>query len=154
MNFPRGPLRLRFACSCLLASGLLACDSQAQAPPEPESLPVETLVSLWDGGIPFAEFLAGVEAREDLWAEGWDQGGISELNRAGITEVQQSWRLLVVAEDWCGDSAANIPDFMAVWLPLIFNGLRKPASSPANRAPGTVNSGNACRPPFMIARAP
>ena len=51
-------------------------------------------------------------------------------------------------------SAANMPDFIAVWLPLIFSGLRKPASSPISAPPGKTSFGRAGKPPLTMARAP
>jgi hypothetical protein len=51
-------------------------------------------------------------------------------------------------------SAASIPDFIAAWLPLIRDALRKPASSPIRQPPGKTNFGSDCRPPAEIARAP
>ena len=47
-----------------------------------------------------------------------------------------------------------MPDFIAVWLPLILGTLRKPAAQPMIAAPGTVSFGIDCRPPSFSARAP
>ena len=51
-------------------------------------------------------------------------------------------------------SAAIIPDFIAVWLPLIRGTLRKPAVHPISAPPGKVSLGTDCQPPSQIARAP
>ena len=46
------------------------------------------------------------------------------------------------------------PVFMAVWLPLIFGTLTKPAVQPINAPPGKVNFGTAWIPPSLMHRAP
>ncbi len=51
-------------------------------------------------------------------------------------------------------SAASMPDFIAVWLPLIFGTFRNPAESPISAPPGKVSFGIDCRPPSLSARAP
>ena len=51
-------------------------------------------------------------------------------------------------------SAASMPLFIAVWLPLIFTLLRVPASQPINRPPGKYILGNEFSPPLVIALAP
>jgi hypothetical protein len=43
---------------------------------------------------------------------------------------------------------------MAVWLPLIFGTLRKPAASPASTPPGKLSFGIDWKPPSDRARAP
>jgi hypothetical protein len=94
-----------------LVPTLLACDMAAQTtpPPDPEPLPPEVIAPLWETGVSFPAFLDAVEARENLWNSGWSEGGLSEVNLRRTKAVTGQWRLLVVAEDWCGDSAANIP---------------------------------------------
>ena len=47
-----------------------------------------------------------------------------------------------------------MPDFIAVWLPLILGTLRKPAASPTMTPPGKLNLGMDCKPPSFKARAP
>jgi len=51
-------------------------------------------------------------------------------------------------------SAATMPDFIAVWLPLIFGTLRNPAVSPISAPPGKSTSGIDWNPPSLSARAP
>ena len=51
-------------------------------------------------------------------------------------------------------SAAVIPDFIAVWVPLIFGTLRNPAVSPTSSPPGNVSFGIDWMPPSLTARAP
>ena len=47
-----------------------------------------------------------------------------------------------------------MPDFIAVWLPLIRGTLTKPAAQPISAPPGKASFGTACQPPSLIARAP
>ena len=51
-------------------------------------------------------------------------------------------------------SAAVIPDFIAVCVPLIFGTFRNPAVSPTSSPPGNVSFGIDWMPPSLIARAP
>ena len=51
-------------------------------------------------------------------------------------------------------SAATMPDFIAVWLPLIFGTLRNPALSPISAPPGKSSRGIDWNPPSLSARAP
>ena len=57
----------------------------------------------------FPAFLEAVEAREERWQSSYETGTVSELNLRRAAGVQGRFHLLVVAEDWCGDSAANLP---------------------------------------------
>ena len=47
-----------------------------------------------------------------------------------------------------------MPDFIAVWVPLIFGTLRKPAVPPISAPPGKVSFGIDWKPPSLSARAP
>ena len=51
-------------------------------------------------------------------------------------------------------SAASIPDFIALWVPLIRGTLRNPAEQPINAPPGNATFGTDCSPPSLMARAP
>ena len=51
-------------------------------------------------------------------------------------------------------SAANMPLFIAVWVPLIRGTLTKPAAQPISAPPGKASLGTDCQPPSLIARAP
>ncbi len=55
---------------------------------------------------------------------------------------------------WYAASAASMPLFIAVWLPLIRAAFRKPASQPISAPPGNTSFGSDTRPPAVIARAP
>lgn len=87
------------------AAGLaaLALSGCAAEPPPPES------PELWSVAVPFERFLADAERRVETWHANWERARVPDelLGRAGALEG--TWRLLVVAEDWCGDSANTVP---------------------------------------------
>jgi hypothetical protein len=69
----------------------------------------DSLIALYDRGKTFAEFLAAAKQRRDTWVKnaGWGQVDGEQLAR--VQQLTGPWRILVVAEDWCGDSANTIP---------------------------------------------
>jgi hypothetical protein len=69
----------------------------------------DSLVALYDSGKTFAEFLAAAKNRRDTWVKnaGWGKVDPDQLSR--VQQLTGPWRILVVAEDWCGDSANTIP---------------------------------------------
>ena len=51
-------------------------------------------------------------------------------------------------------SAASMPLFIAVCVPLIRGTLTKPAEQPTSAPPGNASFGTDCQPPSLMARAP
>ena len=51
-------------------------------------------------------------------------------------------------------SAAAMPEWIALWLPLIRGTLTRPAAQPSRAPPGKATSGIDWKPPSVIARAP
>ena len=95
------PLRRSFP--GLLAIALLVLPACAQEP-------AASAGDLWDEGVAFSDFLADADRRVETWNENYDRG--QELTPAMLAtarEIPGSWRLLVVAEDYCGDSANTVP---------------------------------------------
>ena len=82
---------------------LLSVQSVASRGPEPTALQQR-----YESGESFAEFLALVEKREGQWNHHYQNGVVPQelLRRA---RAAGSFRMLVVTEDWCGDSAYTIP---------------------------------------------
>ena len=74
-----------------------------------ETVSSDSLTQLYQRGRSFSEFLSRARARRETWLENSARATVppSLLERARA--VPGSWRLLVVAEDWCGDSANTIP---------------------------------------------
>jgi hypothetical protein len=69
----------------------------------------DSLAQLYARGKTFAEFLSAAKARRETWHDNYSRLAVTGdwLQRARA--VPGHWRLLVVAEDWCGDSANTIP---------------------------------------------
>ena len=57
----------------------------------------------------FQEFLAQVREKRELWEQIYSRARVGEdlLDRA--REIPGTWRLLALAEDWCGDGASTLP---------------------------------------------
>ena len=72
-------------------------------------VPADSLVDLYDRGKTFAEFLAAAKQRRDTWVKNAGYGRIDPEQLARLQQLTGPWRILVVAEDWCGDSANTIP---------------------------------------------
>jgi hypothetical protein len=71
--------------------------------------------ALYEHGATYAEFTAADTARHALWAGNYaraPQSADSALRR--IAKMRGQWKLLVVAEPWCGDGANSVP-YLA-WL--------------------------------------
>jgi thioredoxin family protein len=69
----------------------------------------DSLERLYDRGKRFAEFLAAVKSRRETWLDTYALAAPAGELLARARAVHGRWRLLVVAEDWCGDSANTIP---------------------------------------------
>jgi hypothetical protein len=65
--------------------------------------------ALWNEGVPFADFLTEAEARRDTWVGNYEMSNAVAEIVGEAREIPGAWRLLVVAEDWCGDSANTVP---------------------------------------------
>ncbi len=64
--------------------------------------------ALWDGALPYQEFVASSEQHTGLWE------GIYRIVRVPEWAIQAvppgtRRRLLVIAEDWCGDASSTVP---------------------------------------------
>ncbi|HEX9754197.1 MAG TPA: thioredoxin family protein [Gemmatimonadales bacterium] len=69
----------------------------------------DSLQEIWERGVPFAEFLAAAKARRETWRDNYAFGRLEEETAGRARSLAGTWRLLVVAEDACGDSANTIP---------------------------------------------
>jgi acetyl esterase/lipase len=69
----------------------------------------DTLRPLYEAGRTFPAFLASARSRRDQWHERYRSASISDSLLVRARSVGGAWRLLAIAEDWCGDSANTIP---------------------------------------------
>ena len=71
--------------------------------------PADSLDRLFDRGRTYQAFLESANARRETWLENTKAASLDPAVLARGRAVGGEWRLLVVAEDWCGDSANTIP---------------------------------------------
>jgi hypothetical protein len=85
----------------LLAATLLAVTSPAQE---------IDYARHWEAASRFEAFLAGVEKRGDEWRASYAAAeSVSPELLGRVLAAGGRWRLLVIAEDWCGDSLHTVP---------------------------------------------
>ena len=65
--------------------------------------------TIYAEGITFEAFLDAADRRRDTWHTNYERAEVPDdvLERAAA--IPGNWRVLVIAEDWCGDSANTIP---------------------------------------------
>jgi hypothetical protein len=64
--------------------------------------------TLWDKALTFEAFLAASTKHKGLWEGIYGIARIPEWAAAAVPEGVQR-KLLVIAEDWCGDASSTIP---------------------------------------------
>ncbi len=69
----------------------------------------DSLDRLFERGRTYQLFLERANARRETWLENTRAATVDSAVLARARAVGGEWRLLVVAEDWCGDSANTIP---------------------------------------------
>lgn len=82
------------AAACVMGAGVPASDSVAR---------------LYEGGRTWAEFFEAAKARKPMWRDNYEAGEADPVLVARARAVGGQWRILAVAEDWCGDSANTVP---------------------------------------------
>ncbi len=65
--------------------------------------------AVYEEGITFAQFLESTEQRREIWLSNYERATVPFDVLDRTRAIPGEWRLLVVAEDWCGDSAHTIP---------------------------------------------
>jgi hypothetical protein len=63
----------------------------------------------FDGGRTFREFLADVTANPELWQAVTSRVRVSADAIEDVRAVPGRWRVLALAEDWCGDAVNILP---------------------------------------------
>jgi hypothetical protein len=64
---------------------------------------------LFERGVTFDEFLAKATAQRDVWLSVASHNDVDRDAVERLARARSSLRLLIVAEDWCVDSAHTIP---------------------------------------------
>jgi hypothetical protein len=63
----------------------------------------------YDEGISFRGFLQHVKANRDLWHAMANRARVAEEMVRRARRLPGEWRLLAIAEDWCGDAVNILP---------------------------------------------
>ena len=75
----------------------------------PVAAPAIDYVALFDKGVSYRDFLDAARSRRQEWL---DRSKDAKVEADAVTRVRQMSsrrRLLIVAEDWCGDSSNTLP---------------------------------------------
>jgi hypothetical protein len=67
------------------------------------------LEELYHQGQTYIEFRDAAERRVEAWHDHYANAQVPDALLTRLAAVSGTWHLLVVAEDWCGDSANTIP---------------------------------------------
>ncbi len=89
----------------LLSGPAVVCDGLAALAVDHRS----DLETLYAQGKTYVEFRDAATSRVAAWNDHYANAQVPDALRTRVTALPGSWRLLVVAEDWCGDSANTIP---------------------------------------------
>ena len=71
--------------------------------------PAIDYAALFDKGVPYRDFLDAARSRRDEWLERTKDATVEAEALTRVQRLGARRRLLVVAEDWCGDSANTLP---------------------------------------------
>ncbi len=80
-----------------------------RAPVDGRAAAADSVRELYQSGQLFGDFLGAAKSRVESWKGNYRRGVLDPGVLARARAVPGTWRLLVVAEDWCGDSANTIP---------------------------------------------
>jgi hypothetical protein len=64
---------------------------------------------IWQGAIPYHQFVAAAEKNQGLWEGVYRTTPIPEWALERACERGQGRRLLAIVEDWCGDASNTVP---------------------------------------------
>jgi len=72
-----------------------------------DAVGARSLTDWFELGIPFPEYIAGTEKNRELWHDVYERVRLPE--ELPTLSEDRSIRLLVIAEDWCGDAVNTVP---------------------------------------------
>ncbi|NKB89393.1 MAG: hypothetical protein GKS06_14330 [Acidobacteria bacterium] len=110
------------------------------------------LGDLYKRGITFEEFLSDVERRSETWESNYENGAPTHQAVEAARAVGAPIKFLVVAEDWCHDSANTVPYLVRLaeqvegWDVRVLNSSTGRAVMNANRTP----DGRASTPTIVV----
>lgn len=69
----------------------------------------DRLQALFESGATFHDLLARPKKNDDLWSAVYRRSELAADSQARAVAVRGLWHLLVLSEDWCGDSVSILP---------------------------------------------
>lgn len=85
------------------------CVSDGIHAPSPTGVVVPDLEVLYQRGKTYVEFRDAATKRRQAWNDNYANAHVPGALLTRVRSIPGVWRLLVVAEDWCSDSANTIP---------------------------------------------
>lgn len=85
------------------------CMSYGIESPVPTGVGGPDLEALYNSGRTYVEFRDAATNRRQAWTDNYANAHVPDALLARVRSIPGLWRLLVVAEEWCGDSANTIP---------------------------------------------
>jgi len=76
--------------------------------------------SLWDQALTYAQFVRDATRCRELWTGVYDTARIPEWATRRAHALGHRLRLVVLAEDWCGDASSTVP-VLARWAEVTEN---------------------------------
>lgn len=65
--------------------------------------------AIWDGALGFQQFATEAEHNQKLWEGVYRNTKIPRWALETLNDHAETLRLLIIAEDWCGDAANTVP---------------------------------------------
>ncbi len=65
--------------------------------------------SAYEAGRTFEEFLASASSNREMWEGLAARARVSDAEVARCAAIEGEWKLLALAEDWCGDAVNALP---------------------------------------------
>ncbi len=70
--------------------------------------------SLWDAALPYHQFVRESHEHCELWTGVYRTAKIPRWAKQDVARLGPRFRLVVLAEDWCGDASSTVP-VLAKW---------------------------------------
>lgn len=69
----------------------------------------ESLQALFEGGATFQDLLLRPKKNGELWAAVYARAALAADSMPRVAQIANSWHVLILSEDWCGDSVNTLP---------------------------------------------